>query len=117
MDHVTRIEPARRERGDLRLLGDLSSARFPHDPPADPAATAAPEDWAPDPQAVNDAVQRVMEELSSNHVTLEFDVDHEAHRVRIAVRAANGDIIREIPPRSLLEALSGRRGLLVDQRA
>lgn len=108
MDHVSAAQPSRFHRGDLRLLRDL--AHLEEAPATDVAA-------APDPEQVAQAARRVADELAAKQVSLHFEVEPATNRVRIEVRSADGRIVREIPPRSLLEALAGRAGLLVDGHA
>jgi uncharacterized FlaG/YvyC family protein len=63
-----------------------------------------------------DTAARVIEELSSRQVNLHFEVDPGGSEpVRVQVRDANGNVLREIPSRSLFETLAGG-GLLIDQR-
>jgi hypothetical protein len=63
-----------------------------------------------------DTAARVIEELSSRQVNLHFEVDPAGGGpVRVQVRDASGNVLREIPPRSLFETLAGG-GLLIDQR-
>ena len=59
---------------------------------------------------------RVIEELSSRQVNLHFEVDPSGTGpVRVQVRDGHGNVLREIPSRSLFETLAGG-GLLIDQR-
>ena len=63
-----------------------------------------------------DTAARVIEELSSRQVNLHFEVDPSGSGpVRVQVRDASGNVLREIPSRSLFETLAGG-GLLIDQR-
>ena len=61
-----------------------------------------------------DVAAQVIEELASRQVSLHFEVDHQAGRVRVQVLDGEGSVMREIPARSLLDTLSGG-GLLIDQ--
>ena len=74
------------------------------------APTSPPADLRPE----LDAAARVIEQLSAQQVNLHFEVDEQAGRVRVQVMNADGTVLREIPPRSLLDTLSGG-GLLIDQ--
>lgn len=62
-----------------------------------------------------DAAARVIEQLSAQQVNLHFEVDERAGSVRVQVVDSKGTVLREIPPRSLLDTLSGG-GLLIDER-
>ena len=58
-----------------------------------------------------------MRELSDARVELHFAVEQgtAGKRVRIEVREADGNVVREIPARKLLDILAGEsRGLAVD---
>jgi FlaG protein len=61
------------------------------------------------------AAARVIEELAAQQINLHFEVDGSSNRVRVQMLDRNGDVIREIPARSLLDSLSGG-GLIVDHR-
>ncbi|HYW28712.1 MAG TPA: flagellar protein FlaG [Gaiellales bacterium] len=62
------------------------------------------------------AAARVIEELAARQINLHFEVDEDANRVRVQVLDQHGDVIREIPARSLLDSLSGG-GLIIDHRS
>ena len=62
------------------------------------------------------AAARVIEELASHQINLHFEVDQDTNRVRVQMLDRNGDVIREIPARRLLDSLSGG-GLLIDHRS
>jgi hypothetical protein len=64
-------------------------------------------------QAEYRAAARVIEELTARHVNLHFEIDESSNRVHVQVLDSNGEIIREIPARRLLDMLSGG-GLMID---
>jgi len=61
------------------------------------------------------AAARVIEELAAKQINLHFEVDESTNRVRVQMLDQHGDVIREIPARSLLDSLSGG-GLIADYR-
>jgi len=66
-----------------------------------------------------DAAARVLDDLRTKQVNLSFSVEGEGglKRVRVEVRDASGALVREIPPRHLLDLLAGdTRGVTVDER-
>jgi hypothetical protein len=66
-----------------------------------------------------DAAARVLDDLRTKQVNLSFSVEGEGgvKRVRVEVRDASGELVREIPPRHLLDLLAGdTRGVTVDER-
>ena len=88
----------------------------PQRTPAD-AAGAFPATPPPEVLAALDEGARVMRELSEARVELHFAVEQSeaGKRVRIEVREADGDVVRDIPARKLLDVLAGDvRGLAVD---
>jgi len=100
-------EAARTERTRVspqNVPGQVPTS-FPANPPAE-VLTAL------------DEGARVMKELSDARVELHFAVESHTgghKRVRIQVREANGDVVREIPASKLLDVLAGEsRGLTVD---
>ncbi len=76
----------------------------------------APGSPPPEVQADLATAQQVLAELAARQVNLHFDVDHETGQVRVEMLDGNGDVIKEIPARRVLDTLSGR-GLLVDEQA
>jgi hypothetical protein len=64
-------------------------------------------------QADYRAAARVIEDLAAQHVNLHFEIDESSNRVHVQVLDSNGEIIREIPARRLLDMLSGG-GLMID---
>jgi hypothetical protein len=100
-------EVARTERARVNpqnVPGQVPSS-FPASPP-------------PEVLAALDEGARVMKELSDARVELHFEVEQHdggGKRVRIQVREADGNVVREIPNRKLLDILAGEsRGLTVD---
>lgn len=66
-----------------------------------------------------DTAQRVLDELRTKQVNLSFSTEGEGalKRVRVEVRDAHGELVREIPARHLLDLLAGdARGVTVDER-
>ena len=66
-----------------------------------------------------DAAQQVLDDLRQKQVNLSFSTEGEGSlkRVRVEVRDASGELVREIPPRHLLDLLAGdTRGVTVDER-
>jgi len=101
---VREVTPAERVRVSPQNAPGQASTAFPASPPAE-VLTAL------------DEGARVMKELSDARVELHFEVeDHDAgKRVRIQVRESDGNVVREIPTRKLLDLLAGdSRGLAVD---
>jgi uncharacterized FlaG/YvyC family protein len=60
--------------------------------------------------------QQVIADLAARQVNLHFDVDHATGKVRVEMVDGNGQVIKEIPARRVLDTLSGG-GLLVDEQA
>lgn len=56
--------------------------------------------------ALNKAAQ-VLDDLAAKQINLHFEVDDQTNDVRVQVRDADGKVVREIPPRRLLDILSG----------
>ena len=104
MDHgltpITRIDSASRAQSTRRP--GLPPPALPSEPPAAL-------------QAEYSAAARVIEDLAARQVNLHFEIDHATNRVHVQMLDSNGDVIREIPTKSLLDALSGG-GLLIDQK-
>ena len=103
MDHgltpITRIDSASRAQSTRR---QNSMPALPSEPPAAL-------------QAEYSAAARVIEDLAARQVNLHFEIDHSTNRVHVQMLNWNGDVIREIPAKSLLDALSGG-GLLIDEK-
>jgi uncharacterized FlaG/YvyC family protein len=96
---ITRIDSASRAQSTRR---QGSAPALPSEPPAAL-------------QAEYSAAARVIEDLAARQVNLHFEIDHNTNRVHVQMLDWNGDVIREIPTKSLLDALSGG-GLLIDQK-
>jgi uncharacterized FlaG/YvyC family protein len=96
---VTRIDSTSRAQS---LRRQISTPALPSEPPAAL-------------QAEYSAAARVIEDLAARQVNLHFEIDHETNRVHVQMLDANGDVIREIPAKSLLDSLSGG-GLLIDAK-
>jgi uncharacterized FlaG/YvyC family protein len=106
----TGIQPVREVSRTERAR--VSSQNAPGHVPASFPASPPPELLA-----ALDEGARVMRELSEARVELHFAVERDGghKRVRIEVREANGEVVREIPTRKLLDMLAGEsRGLTVD---
>jgi uncharacterized FlaG/YvyC family protein len=97
---ITRIDSAARSQAQRRQ--QRPSEPLPSEPPAAL-------------QAEYSAAARVIEDLASRQVNLHFEIDQQTNRVHVQMLNSDGDVIREIPAKSLLESLSGG-GLLIDQR-
>jgi hypothetical protein len=76
----------------------------------------APGSPPPEVQAELATAQQVIAELTARQVNLHFDVDHDTGQVRVEVLNGDGEVIKEIPARRVLDTLSGG-GLLVDEQA
>jgi hypothetical protein len=63
-----------------------------------------------------DQAQRVIAEFEAKSLSLHFSVDEATDRIRVQVKDASGNVVREIPARQALEMLSGERpvGLAFD---
>ncbi len=70
----------------------------------------------PEVQADLATAQQVIADLAARQVNLHFDVDHDTGKVRVEMVDGNGQVIKEIPARRVLDTLSGG-GLLVDEQA
>jgi FlaG protein len=79
------------------------------------AVYSTPKSPPPELRQELDVAAQVIEQLSQQQVNLHFEVDEQAGSVRVQVLDSKGNVLREIPARSLLDTLSGG-GLLVDQR-
>jgi hypothetical protein len=76
----------------------------------------APGSPPPEVQADLATAQQVIADLTARQVNLHFDVDHETGKVRVEMVDGNGQVIKEVPARRVLDTLSGG-GLLVDEQA
>ena len=107
----TGIQPVREAQRTERVRVN------PQNVPAQ-APSSLPASPPPEVLAALDEGARVMKELSDARVELHFQVEqHDGghKRVRIQVREAGGNVVREIPTRKLLDVLAGEsRGLTVD---
>ena len=64
-----------------------------------------------------DEAARVLSELQSRHISLEFEVDDATRRVKVKVLDSDGNVLRRVPATELHSMLqTGRSGLLVDER-
>ena len=64
-----------------------------------------------------DTAARVLEDLRTKQINLSFSTEGDGgvKRVRVEVRDASGALVREIPPRHLLDLLAGdTRGVTID---
>ena len=100
-DPIGRVIPLRPSTG--------STSRFFRSGPA-------PSSPPPEVQADLATAQQVLAELAARQVNLHFDVDHDTGQVRVEMTDGNGNFIKEIPTRRVLDTLSGG-GLLVDEQA
>ncbi len=69
---------------------------------------------SPPPEVLKDLdhAQRVISDLVTRNLNLEFEVDEKSNRIHVTVRDGNGKVIREVPARHALELLSGERETL-----
>ncbi len=80
-------------------------------------------DKTPPPEQVEQAVKQINDYLQTVQRNLEFSVDKDTHQVVVKVRdAKTGEVVRQIPPKSVLEMAkamkeSKEEGLLFAQRA
>jgi hypothetical protein len=105
----TNPQPPREPRAPERVRG------------AQPPVPAPDFPTTPPPEVLDalDTAARVLSELAASRVDLRFAVEEEAtgKRVRVEVRNGKGELVREIPPKRLLDVLAGdTTGLLVDAR-
>ena len=79
---------------------------------------SGPAPGSPPPEVQADLVtaQQVIAELAARQVNLHFDVDHDTGQVRVEMLDGNGEVIKEVSARRVLDTLSGG-GLLVDEQA
>lgn len=56
---------------------------------------------------VLDTAARVLEELAAKRISLHFDYDERANRVRVQVVSGDGRLVREIPPSVLVDIAAG----------
>jgi hypothetical protein len=76
----------------------------------------APGSPPPEVQADLATAQQVIAELAARQVNLHFDVDQDTGQVRVEMLDGNGEVIKEVSARRVLDTLSGG-GLLVDEQA
>ena len=76
----------------------------------------APGSPPPEVQADLATAQQVIAELAERQVNLHFDVDHDTGQVRVEMLNGNGEVIKEVSARRVLDTLAGG-GLLVDEQA
>jgi FlaG protein len=100
-DSIGRVIPLRPSTGTTSRF--FRSGQTPGSPPPEVHADLA-------------TAQQVIAELQARQVNLHFDVDHDTGQVRIEMVDGNGQLIKEIPARRVLDTLSGG-GLLVDEQA
>jgi uncharacterized FlaG/YvyC family protein len=100
IESIAATRPAERPQRRLRALPEQPGYEPPAAPPADLADDLA-------------VAQHVIAELQARQVSLHFEMDEEAGRVRVQVTNAKGEVLREIPTRKLLDTLAGG-GLLID---
>jgi flagellar protein FlaG len=112
------IEPVRNQGvAPVREVTRAERTRVSTQRPSDSVSISVPA--TPPAEVLNalDEGARVMRELSEARVELHFAVEqgNAGKRVRIEVREADGNLVREIPARKLLDILAGdSRGLAVD---
>jgi hypothetical protein len=75
----------------------------------------------PPPEVLDslDTAARVLGELRTNQINLSFSVDGfgSEKRIHVEVRDGTGALVREIPPKHLLDLLAGdAHGVTVDER-
>jgi hypothetical protein len=88
----------------------------PAEQPSARGAHGLDERWdAPDLGPELEAARRVLDELTAASLELRFRVD-DRRRVHVQVLGSDGQLIREIPPTRLLDAIAGG-GLVLDGRA
>jgi hypothetical protein len=101
------------EHGPRPIAGSIGPIR----PQPGRRLAAVPSPPAGEPPAALEAeyraAARAIEDLAAQQVNLHFEVDDHSNRVRVQVLDSNGEVIREIPARSLLDMLSGG-GLMID---
>jgi flagellar protein FlaG len=107
-----------------RARGRIEDGSGRPDGPESARKTAKPEDEAAalDPVALREAAENVAAELTSISAhSLEITFEEEDSRYVVQVLdSESGEVLRQIPPESLLEAnrqLSNLRGLLFDDRS
>ena len=101
----------------MREVARADKARVSTQRASDTVSISNPATPPPEVLAALDEGARVMKELSDARVELHFAVEqgNAGKRVRIQVREADGNVVREIPTRKLLDILAGdSRGLAVD---
>jgi uncharacterized FlaG/YvyC family protein len=98
-------------------VGRVIPLRAPAQPGSSRAGTTQAADAPPaDLQIDLATAQQVIADLEARQVNLHFEVDHTTGTVRVEVLDGTGQVLREIPARSLLDTLSGG-GILIDRQA
>jgi hypothetical protein len=75
-------------------------------------ATGFPATPPPEALAELDKAARVLDELSTKQVNLHFEMDDATNRIRVQVKDASGNVMREIPATKLLDVLAGDKSAL-----
>lgn len=70
-------------------------------------ASAIPATPPPEVLQALDNAARVLEELASRRLSLHFEYDDAINQVRVQVTNAEGKVVREIPPSTLLDIAAG----------
>src|SRR3954447_8264573 len=92
---------------ELTPLGDSTGPALPA-PARGITAVPPPESEPPAAlQAEYQAAAKVIEELAAQQVNLHFELDDDSNRVHVQVLDGDGEVIRDIPARSLLDMLGG----------
>jgi hypothetical protein len=86
-------------------LDQAAAGRIPARPPAEVLQSLA-------------RAQSVLAELASREVSMHITVDAETAKVRVELRNAHDEVIREVPPRDAVAMLAGERslGLGIDEK-
>ena len=105
-----------------RFFPSPSAASAPGTRAVDPPALAVdPQHARPDavfdavppapPQEVREAVDaasKVVQDLAANHRELHFEKDRDTGRLIIQVRDFDGNVLKTIPPSTVLDVMSGK---------
>ena len=70
-------------------------------------AVSIPSSPPPEVLEALDNAARVLEELASRRLSLHFEFDDAINQVRVQVTNAEGKVVREIPPSTLLDIAAG----------
>jgi hypothetical protein len=100
--------------GIAPIRGIDGAARAAPAPRQAPALRAVPSEPPPALTLEYQAAARVIEQMAASQVNLHFEID-EGNRVHVQILDKNGQLIREIPARNLLDSLSAS-GLPINQR-